>query len=60
MSRNVAKYFAYMKGNDGTQSQAALEERWEKLSTKEKDKYIQMHQKEMKDYVIKFETFIRV
>ena len=49
-----------MKGNDGTQSQAALEERWEKLSTKEKDKYIQMHQKEMKDYVIKFETFIRV
>ena len=49
-----------MKEYDMTLPEAALEERWDALSKKQKDKYTQKHQKELQDYVVDFENFIRV
>jgi len=57
--QNVAEYYAYMKEYDMTLPEAALEERWDALSKKQKDKYTQKHQKELQDYVVDFENFIR-
>ena len=41
-------------------SKDEVEERWEKLSDKQKKKYVTLHNKKKAEYVTEFETFVRV
>lgn len=56
---NPAYYYAYTILKDDTLSPKVIEERWNKLGSKQKKKHLTDHAKKQQEYVKDFECFVR-
>jgi hypothetical protein len=60
LKRSTAVFYGITVLKDPKLSKEEIEERWEKLSDKQKKKYITLHNKKKAEYVTEFENFVRV